>query len=106
MPLRSVAKKSLSIASRSSPAEVLRTPSFVPGRSTGIFCRSTGGSHRRRHRVRSGVLLPPGSRRSCDGGLDVATATEGDKIMSKPLPLPVFDRRSDKLFQEFMDDST
>ena len=26
--------------------------------------------------------------------------------MSKPLPLPVFDRRANKLFQEFMDDST
>src|SRR5437764_5416233 len=26
--------------------------------------------------------------------------------MSKPLPLPVFDRRSNELFQEFMDDST
>jgi hypothetical protein len=25
--------------------------------------------------------------------------------MSKPLPLPVFDRRSNKLFHEFMDDS-
>jgi phosphatidylserine decarboxylase len=26
--------------------------------------------------------------------------------MSKPLPLPVFDRRSNRLFEEFMDDST